>query len=134
MCIRDSAISDFEYCGYVEHASAVKLMFKADILLNFLFDNQKRSSMISGKLIEYMATGNPILMIGDSKSEAAKLLSNQSYNLTVDPGQIKKINSFIKNKYENWIEGKINKPEYKPILPFSREQTTKSLIKVLENI
>tara|TARA_Y100000996_G_scaffold395358_1_gene360512 strand:+ start:18518 stop:19813 length:1296 start_codon:yes stop_codon:yes gene_type:complete len=129
-----NVISDFEYCGYVEHASAVKLMFEADILLNFLFDNQKRSSMISGKLIEYMATGNPILMIGDSKSEAAKLLSNQSYNLTIDPGQIKQINSFIKNKYENWIEGKINKPEYKPILPFSREQTTKSLIKVLQNI
>ena len=30
--------------------------------------------MISGKLIEYMATGNPVLVIGDLNSEVSDLM------------------------------------------------------------
>tara|TARA_B110000444_G_scaffold261441_1_gene313644 strand:+ start:18377 stop:19669 length:1293 start_codon:yes stop_codon:yes gene_type:complete len=125
---------NFKYYGYVEHHKAVDLMCQANILLNFLFNQNKKSSMISGKLIEYMATGNPILMIGDSKGEASRLLSKQSYNLTIEPTDIDSITSFIKNKYDNWVNGTKHKAEYSPVLPFSREENAKSLIKIIEGL
>ena len=127
-------VSNIEYHGYIDHSSAINLMHQADILLNFLFDQNKKSTMISGKLIEYMATGNPILMIGDSNSEASELLSKQSYNLAAAPDEIELITSFIKSKYDNWVNGKKIKGEYDPVLPFSREENTKSLIRIIENL
>ncbi|MDG2371789.1 MAG: glycosyltransferase family 4 protein [Flavobacteriaceae bacterium] len=127
-------IPNFKYYGYLDHSKAVDLMCQANILLNFLFDQNKKSSMISGKLIEYMATGNPILMIGDSEGEASKLLSKQSYNLTVKPTEIDLIISFIKTIYDNWVKGKIYEAELSPVLPFSREENTKSLIKIIEGL
>ena len=100
-------------------------MHQGNILLNFLFDQNKKSTMISGKLIEYMATGNPILMVGDTESEAANLLSKQSYNLTVKPTEIKLITSFLKSNYDNWLNGKKIKGEFDSVLPFSRACKTK---------
>ena len=86
------------------------------------------------KLIEYMATGIPILMIGDKKSEASKLLSKQIYNLTADPKETKIISNFIKLNYKNWVEKREMKNEKDVIKDYTREETTKSLIKIIEKI
>ena len=127
-------IPNFSYSGYLEHSKAVNLMCQANILINFLFIQNKKPSMISGKLIEYMATGNPILMIGDTASEASNLLSKQSYNLTVNPFDIDLIISFFKTNYDNWINGIKHEPEYNAVLPYTREKNTKSLIKIIEGL
>ena len=127
-------VLNIKYYGYVDHSIAVDLMHQGNILLNFLFDQNKKSTMISGKLIEYMATGNPILMVGDTESEAANLLSKQSYNLTVKPTEIKLITSFLKSNYDNWLNGKKIKGEFDSVLPFSREENTKKLVKIIDNL
>jgi glycosyltransferase involved in cell wall biosynthesis len=127
-------ISNIEYYGHVDHNIAVDLMCQANILLNFLFDQNKKSTMISGKLIEYMASGNPILMIGDSEGEASKLISKQSYNLSVNSNNIDKMVSFIKSNFDNWAGGKKIKSEHEKVIPFSREESTKKLIKIIETL
>ncbi len=90
--------------------------------------------MISGKLFEYMATGNPVLMVGDTEGEAAKLLSKQSYNLTVKPIKTDLIMSFIKHNYDNWLNGKKVKGEFDLIKSFSRKENTKKLINIIDNL
>ena len=127
-------VTNVEFHGYVDHSKAVNLMIQGNILLNFLYNQNKKTSMISGKLIEYMATGNPVLMIGDPESEAAELLSKQSYNLTVSPIENESIIKFIKKNYDIWLNGKIIEGEFDPVLPFEREESTKSLIKIIENL
>jgi hypothetical protein len=99
-----------------------------------MYKQEKNTTMISGKLIEYMATGIPILMIGDKKSEASKLLSKQIYNLTADPKETKIISNFIKLNYKNWVEKREMKNEKDVIKDYTREETTKSLIKIIEKI
>ena len=99
-----------------------------------MYKQEKNTTMISGKLIEYMATGNPVLMIGDKKSEASKLLSKQTYNLTADPKETKIISNFIKSNYINWIEKKEIKNEIDVIKDYTREETTRSLIEIIEKI
>ncbi len=123
-----------EYLGHIDHSNAVDLMHQGNILINFLFDENKKSTMISGKIIEYMATGNPILMVGDNEGEAAKLLSKQSYNLTVRPDQTNLIISFIKKNYDDWSKGKKIKGEFDLISSYSRKESTKKLIKIIENL
>tara|TARA_B100001057_G_scaffold428159_1_gene453422 strand:- start:3929 stop:5215 length:1287 start_codon:yes stop_codon:yes gene_type:complete len=127
-------ISNFEYHGYVNHKEAVRLMVNANILLNFMYKQNNKTTMISGKIIEYMATGNPILMIGDKKSEASKLLSKQSYNLTADPKEGQIIIDFIKAIYKKWIEKKELESQSDAVESYSREQTTKKLIEIIEKI
>ena len=138
--ISDEIIKDFnnvsnvECHGHVDHSIALDLMRQGDILLNFLFNQNKRSTMISGKLFEYMATGNPVLMVGDTEGEAAKLLSKQSYNLTVKPIKTDLIISFIKHNYDNWLNGKKVKGEFDLIKSFSRKENTKKLINIIDNL
>lgn len=127
-------ISNIEFHGYINHQDAVNLMIDGNILLNFMYKQEKNTTMISGKLIEYMATGNPVLMIGDKKSEASKLLSKQTYNLTADPKETKIISNFIKSNYINWIEKKEIKNKIDVIKDYTREETTLSLIKIIEKI
>ncbi|MAW50800.1 MAG: hypothetical protein CMC41_06735 [Flavobacteriaceae bacterium] len=127
-------ISNIEFHGYINHQDAVNLMIDGNILLNFMYKQEKNTTMISGKLIEYMATGNPVLMIGDKKSEASKLLSKQTYNLTADPKETKIISNFIKSNYINWIEKKEIKNEVDVIKDYTREETTRSLIEIIEKI
>ena len=127
-------ISNIEFHGYINHQDAVNLMIDGNILLNFMYKQEKNTTMISGKLIEYMATGNPVLMIGDKKSEASKLLSKQTYNLTADPKETKIISNFIKSNYINWIEKKEIKNEIDVIKDYTREETTRSLIEIIEKI
>ena len=127
-------ISNIEFHGYINHQDAVNLMIDGNILLNFMYKQEKNTTMISGKLIEYMATGNPVLMIGDKKSEASKLLSKQTYNLTADPKETKIISNFIKSNYINWIEKKEIKNEIDVIKDYTREETTRNLIEIIEKI
>ena len=127
-------ISNIEFHGYINHQDAVNLMIDGNILLNFMYKQEKNTTMISGKLIEYMATGNPVLMIGDKKSEASKLLSKQTYNLTADPKETKIISNFIKSNYINWLEKKEIKNEIDVIKDYTREETTRSLIEIIEKI
>ena len=70
---RSLPIVEVEYLGYLSHQNAIALMKSADLLLNFIFKGAE-TQMISGKLLEYMATEVPILSIGDPNSQAAQFL------------------------------------------------------------
>ena len=66
-----------DYKGYLSHDQALQLMHTADLLVNFIFKGA-HSQMVSGKLLEYMATGVPVLSLGDPNSEAAALIHKGS--------------------------------------------------------
>ena len=63
--------------------------------------------MISGKLLEYLATEVPVLSIGDPQSEAGKLLKLASFAQMIDADDTEAIKAFIekaahqKNKTRN---------------------------------
>lgn len=66
--------------GFLTHDEAVDLMFDASLLL--LIQNKVEKNIkgrIPAKVFEYMATGNPILMIGDTQSDLANLLSEYPF-------------------------------------------------------
>ncbi|MDO7576234.1 MAG: hypothetical protein MUQ86_04985, partial [Flavobacteriaceae bacterium] len=63
--------------GYIPHREAIQLMKSAHLLLNFIFEGA-HTQMISGKILEYIATEVPVLSIGDPNSEAGKFIAQGS--------------------------------------------------------
>lgn len=63
--------------GYLSHGQALSLMQKADILLLPLneIDTANTKGRIPGKIFEYIATGKPILMLGNADSDSARIIT-----------------------------------------------------------
>jgi hypothetical protein len=83
-------------------------MKSAHLLLNFIFKGAQ-TQMISGKLLEYMATGAPILSIGDPDSEAGRFLmqgscakmlkAEQAFEMEVFIESLLKANGTLTNRF-----------------------------------
>ena len=82
--------------GYLTHKEAVVLIRSGDLLLNFVFRGADQD-MISGKLLEYLASEVPVLSLGDPRSEAGKLLKKASFAQMIDANDTTAIKSFIKS-------------------------------------
>ena len=100
------------------------------MLLNFIFKGAA-TQMISGKLLEYMATGVPILSIGDPFSEAGELLAKGSHSKMLHANDAVEIEAFI-------TEMAIHKGQLKNVFPqlrdWSREAITTDLVQILEGL
>ena len=88
--------------------------------------------LISGKMMEYIATGNAILSVGDTEGDAANLLSDLKYANIFNPDDIEKITTFIDTIYSRWESGKPIENTASKIEAYSRYNTTVELLKMLE--
>lgn len=120
--------------GYVSHQQAIVQIQQADLLVNFSFEQAGQSSMVSGKLFEYMATRKPILNLGDPQSEAAELLSHGAYNRCIAPTDHISQMQFLTTVYEAWHKDKPLLNDTQKISAFSRASTTKGLIQILDGL
>ncbi len=117
--------------GRVSHDKAVQYMKNSDLLILLLpiFGNTK--IMVTGKLMEYLATGNPILCIGDKNSDAAKIISTQHNCCFAGIDEKDKVFNFIHSVYSNYSENKSTK---KLPIQFSSYEITKELISLLKGL
>lgn len=63
-----------QFPGYVSHAEVFGFYGQADALVLILTDTKNAQGNIPGKLFEYMATGVPILALGDPKGDSAQII------------------------------------------------------------
>ncbi|MBL6669409.1 MAG: hypothetical protein ISP72_04735 [Flavobacteriaceae bacterium] len=111
------------YLGYVSHEKVVEVMKSAHLLLNFIFEGAHKN-MLSGKLIEYLATQNPVLSIGEPHSPAGKFLAQGSNSKMIRPNDSKEIVAFIEKIFNEKEEATNYFPE---LIKWSREALTKRL-------
>lgn len=123
----------FLFTGRLEHSKALEIMKSSHLLVNLLANMEQSNILISGKMMEYIATGNAILSIGDTEGDAAKLLSGLEFAQTFNPKDIEQISSFIDTIFSRWKSGQTIKNNTAKIEAFSRYQTTVELSKILEN-
>lgn len=62
------------FAGYVSHRAVFEFYHAADALVLILTDTKNAKGNIPGKLFEYMATGLPILALGDPYGDSAKII------------------------------------------------------------
>ena len=117
-----------DYKGKLNHKDALQEMKNADLLLNCLALVENSKLLISGKLMEYIATGNPIALVGNKDGDAALLLSGINNSIVVAPGEVNKLKEYIIKQIKEY-------PHQETIVTnitrFSRTETAKELVKLL---
>lgn len=68
--------SRIHFAGYVSHQEVFGFYAKADALVLILTDTKNAKGNIPGKLFEYLATGIPVVALGDPKGDSAKILTS----------------------------------------------------------
>ncbi len=64
------------FAGYVSHQNVFGFYEEADALVLILTDTKNAQGNIPGKLFEYLATGIPVLALGDPKGDSATILND----------------------------------------------------------
>lgn len=109
--------------NYVSHKEAVEYMCNSNLLLLLLPNQPENKGIITGKLFEYMASGNPVLMIGYTDGDAANILHRYENKGVFAFGESEKIAKFIE-------EAVTSKPVTNLEIPksYTRKALTKKLI------
>ncbi len=114
---------EVQYKGYLSHKEAIVLMKRGNVLLNFIFKGADQD-MISGKLLEYLASGVPVLSIGDPHSEAGRFLGQASHAEMVDANDTNTLKVFIDGIAQQ--DGKVQN-KLPRIKKWSRQTLTENL-------
>ena len=122
-----------KFIGYISHKKSIKLIKDSCLLVNFVYQSAEKLT-ISGKIYEYMAANSPILCFGDKNSVMGKLLLEGENSLVTDGNDKEKIYKFFNYLIVNWQRGIKNYNKFKNIDLYSRENLTKKLVKVLNEI
>ena len=115
--------------GKVSHKEALTEMVNADLLLNCLAILPNSKLLISGKLMEYLASGNHTIVIGPTDGDAAKIMSTVENAFIFEPNDVNSLTTKVKDLYNlprKAIQLNTN------INNYSRANTTKELYKLLK--
>ena len=118
--------------GYVDHASAIRIMQESDVLI--LIQNKATADnvkgRIPGKVFEYMATGNAILMIGDSSSDLATIVQKLPNSCIVSEGESEELGRFLVERSSTGRSGATQEVAHE----YERKHLTERLAQTLEDL
>lgn len=83
--------------GYVPHAEAVRIMKESHLLLNSIPQADNTRYIVSGKTMEYIASGRPILGLGDPEGDAARLIHQFNDCRVIPREKTDEIQAFLKS-------------------------------------
>ena len=115
--------------GYVEHAKAVEFIFSSDVLLLVIPKVEGNKGILTGKLFEYIATGNPILCIGPKDGDASKVISEGGFGECFDYSDSEGIYLYLRRAL---IEKSIESSPIEQREKYTRENLTKELAKLIK--
>lgn len=119
--------ANVDFVPYVNHSEAIDFMLKASILLLIIPEIENNKGILTGKLFEYLATGNPILNIGPKDGDAATILNENAVSITLNPDEKQEIVDFILNSSPT------NTPSNLSEHKFSRRNLTKEIARLILN-
>lgn len=120
-----------EHIGYVQKNIAVSYMMSSDLLFNSLAEMENSELLISGKLMEYIAAGKPILCLGNPKGDAAHLLNGFEFSEVFDRNNPELIIPYLNTLFDNWMNKVTFAPNITSVQQFSRFETTRQLANLI---
>lgn len=117
-----------EFMPCIAHYEAINQMVNSSVLLLIIPNHEHNKGIITGKIFEYLASGNPILCLGPVDGDAAKIISRCKAGKTIDYRNSDEIITFLKNipLYASMIDKSA-------IQEFSRFNLTRQLASVLNS-
>ncbi|OOG68610.1 glycosyltransferase family 4 protein [Algoriphagus sp. A40] len=116
------------FSGYVSHREVFGFYEKADALVLILTDTKNAQGNIPGKLFEYLATGIPILALGDPEGDSAQILKDAG------AGEVIAHVNFegIKDRLRELMDLDYKDPESSDLEKYSRRSLSFQLAKILD--
>ncbi|MDD4109450.1 MAG: glycosyltransferase family 4 protein [Prolixibacteraceae bacterium] len=93
--------------GHLSHKIGLKELAKSQILLLPINDAPNARGILPGKMYEYMALKRPILAIGHTDSDFAKILSETKTGVAFDFNDAAGMKEILKNYFLLFNEGKL---------------------------
>lgn len=126
---------DLERTGYVSHAEAVREMAGASLLLLATEPQRAEAGHIPGKLFEYMASGTPVLGLGDPEGDAAAMLRQTGAGQMFARDDVEGVATHLAEVHARWRAG-IRPAPVDParLSPFSRRHQAGQLAALLREL
>ena len=122
---------DLIISGNVPHQKALETMVNADLLLLILPMNERSRIIVSGKLMEYIACGVPILGIVNPESDAAHIIRDYAQGEAFHPDRVHDIEAFLEAVKTGSFT---HKPTIGNIDSFNRKATAKQLAELITGL
>ena len=115
---------------YLPHSEVLKREQESGALLLVVYNAPNNKGIVTGKLFEYLALQKPILAIGPTDGEAAKIIHNCSAGIMVEYDDVEG----MKQALLNFLNHKLPSPKLSDVQQYSREALTDALIDILNKI
>ena len=115
--------------NHVKHKESINLLLASDMLLLVIPKISNNKGILTGKLFEYLGARKPILCIGPTDGDAAKIIEECKAGKTFDYSDENGIYDFI----ETYMSDEFIF-ENKNYLKYSRRNLTKNLSKILTDM
>jgi len=119
---------EIELVGYVDHAKSIEYLLRSALLLLVIPKVKNNQGILTGKFFEYIASGKPILAIGPTDGDLAKIINDTECGRLFGYEDAEGIRKYIQEQLTNGNER--GKPDI--ISKFSRKQLTKRISELLE--
>jgi glycosyltransferase involved in cell wall biosynthesis len=123
-----SAGLEIELVGYVDHGKSVEYLFRSDLLLLVIPKVKNNQGILTGKFFEYLASQKPILAIGPTDGDLAKIILETNCGQLFDYNDSKGMLQFIQETLE---KRETNIPP-EQAYQYSRKELTRKITKLFE--
>ena len=118
---------------YVPHAEVGKLQQRAAILLLLVNDTPNILGIIPGKLFEYLAAKRPVLVVGSTLGDSARIIKETNAGFVFDFDEKEKMKNTISDLYRKWKAGEL-KLNSENIEKFSRRSIAQQFAEKLNTM
>lgn len=126
-------IENVEYIPYVPYKESLSVLFQPQILLLIIDQVAHNETITLGKIFDYLPTGNPIMGVGPTNGDTAKMLNSTSAGVVYDYKDYQNVKNYILAKFSKWKKSDL-KPRDVDLLDLQRNQLTRKLAVVFDNM
>ena len=122
-----------EALPYMPHRESIQNLLWSDAVLLLLGEGTE--AIYTGKLMEYINTGKPILASIPSKGAAADLIRETRTGFVADCGDVAATADHISSMVENWLQGReLFRPDLQKIAQYERRELTRKLVGIFDGL
>lgn len=123
---------EFEFIRQVPHEEVVEYQNTAHILLLVIPDVVNSDGIIPGKLFEYLASRNRIIVLGEKDGDVAGIVEEANAGRTFSRPEEKELYSYMKSLLLKLKEEKLDKIPHENVSKYSRTFQAKEFKKLLK--
>jgi len=120
---------DMELTGYVDHTKSIEYLFRSDLLLLVIPKVKNNRGILTGKFFEYLASRKPVLAIGPTDGDLAKIIQETNCGNLFDYSDADGMSRFVSENLDH--PGQISDQER--VSSYSRRMLTKKIAHILES-